>query len=210
MSKQIFLVSNTHNVIQSLVQDIGPLSMRVAFITTASEVESDATNWLSADRRALAEKTSWDMFEYTLTGKTAQDLRKDLAEVDILYLTGGNVFYLLQQVQKSGFAEVARAHVNANKVYIGQSAGAIIAGPNISPAYRADKANTVPKLHSYKGLSLVDFIVLPHWGSKQLKDVYFKERLEHVYTEEYKFLPLTDYQYVQVADSALRIVDVNY
>ena len=50
---------------------------------------------------------------------------------DILFLTGGWCEHLLKLIKKTEFVDVARAFVFANKVYVGVSAGSVIATPNI-------------------------------------------------------------------------------
>ncbi|HSW97344.1 MAG TPA: hypothetical protein VLF89_05970, partial [Candidatus Saccharimonadales bacterium] len=58
------------------------------------------------------------------------------------------------------------------------------------------------------GLALVDFTVLPHWGSKYFKDLYLNQRLEHAYSMDNKLILLTDKQYVYVHEDWYRIEEV--
>jgi len=64
------------------------------------------------------------------------DLAGHLAGFDVLYVQGGNTFYLLDRMRRSGADGIIRKLVAAHgTVYCGVSAGSIIAGPDIgSPA----------------------------------------------------------------------------
>ena len=52
--------------------------------------------------------------------------------------------------------------VTNGKPYIGESAGAVVAGPDIGYIRDMDDAKAAPLLHDSRGLGLVDFRVVPH------------------------------------------------
>lgn len=63
-------------------------------------------------------------------------LEKSLQNCGILYVDGGNTFWLQKHIIRSSFWSVAKKHLETNQcVYIGSSAGAIVAGRSIIPAY---------------------------------------------------------------------------
>jgi dipeptidase E len=210
MTARIFLTSNTSNVFSKIMRSVGHESATMVVVTTALEAEPNPEpSWLINDRLTFSNYPQLQVFEYSITGKTLQQIETDLAVVDILYVTGGNVFYLLEQSQETNFITFVRSRVASGTIYIGHSAGAIIAGPNIEPAYRADKALLAKKLQGYAGYGIVDIVTLPHWGSDYLRNVYFTERLERVYNEDYVYLPLTDYQYASCSESGIIITNVH-
>ena len=59
-----------------------------------------------------------------------------------------------------------------------------------------------------RGLGLVDFLILPHWGNDRVREKYFGFRLKHAYQPENKLILLNDFQYVKVEGNMYRIVDV--
>lgn len=206
----IFLTSSVsyvaHDIPRFLSQS--PHELRLAFITTATEVEKSDLGWLNDDRNSLM-KAGFKTFDFTITGKNNSDIRNELDGADILYFSGGNQFYLLAKIQESNCADLIRDYVKNGKTYIGCSAGSIIAGLDIYSTRLIDEADKVDILKSYKGLGLVDFIVLPHWGSDDFKEVYFPERLKHVYSASEKFILLRDNQYIRVKDGWFQIISVN-
>jgi dipeptidase E len=154
----------------------------------------------------------FDLFDYTLTGKSQSQLKHDLASTDILYVSGGSTFYLLQQSNASGFTTLVNDMVvNQGKIYIGTSAGSIIAGP-VLPAYLLDVSGEpiTTELIDGAAYGLVNFTILPHWGSPHFKQRYLESRIETIYSpHQPPTILLTDYQYIRVTGDVIQIVDAN-
>lgn len=68
---------------------------------------------------------------------SAEDITAALRQSNILYVDGGNTFYLQHHLLRSAFWPSFKEHIAAarNYVYIGVSAGAIVAGNSIETAY---------------------------------------------------------------------------
>lgn len=203
----VFLTSSAHRVVADIAENLGHEQVngqKLCFITTAAEAETGDRLWMQEDRQALVD-VGFQVDDWTFSGKDAPQVRAELAEFDVLFMEGGNTFFLLQEMQKSGGLEVVRSLVqDGAKTYIGSSAGSIITGPTIAPAKRLDPPEVAPDLRGHAGLSFVDFVVLPHWGSKYFKDLYLNHRLEHAYTTHNPpLVTLNDWQYVSVCNEAV-------
>ncbi|WP_187424105.1 Type 1 glutamine amidotransferase-like domain-containing protein [Campylobacter concisus] len=83
-------------------------------------------------------------------------------ECDIIYVSGGNTFYLLNELRKSCAAQAIKNAVKASKIYIGESAGAIVAAPDTKYATLMDENSA--NMSDFTGLNLVDFFTVPHFG----------------------------------------------
>ena len=53
---------------------------------------------------------------------------------DIIFVEGGNTFYLLKAMRACNFEKIIRKLLKEGKVYIGASAGSIVAGKTIKTA----------------------------------------------------------------------------
>lgn len=203
---RLFLTSSVHAVAGKVAKDIGPSAkgMTLAYIDTASEVEKGDKQWMLDDIAAL-EKAGFVLTQYTFTGKTAKQIEKDLSAFDALYMEGGNTFYLLQVMQQTGAYAVVQKLVRTGKLYIGTSAGSIIAGPDIEPLARLDKLEDAPHLRGYAGLGLVDVVIMPHWGSGEFRKKYRLHQLGENYTTKYKIILLSDNYYLDVHDKTYQI-----
>jgi len=57
---------------------------------------------------------------------------QDVMAFDVVYFTGGNTPYLARRVREAGFDKIIKEYVYANKVYIGMSAGSMLAMANFN------------------------------------------------------------------------------
>jgi len=209
MIQRIFLASSVNFVAKDIAKKIGGAkNKRLLYIYTACELNL-GESWQKDDRNALV-KAGFKLIDYTIPGKTTAAIKKSIQAVDGIYFTGGNAFYLMQQIQLTKSASIFRDAVKIGKIYISTSAGSVVAGPDIYPVHSLDRMQAAPKLKSYKGLGLVDFVVLPHWGSGHFKNNYRLERLADNYNTKNKLILLNNYQYVQIEDGWYRIVEIKH
>lgn len=206
--KNLFLTSSVHAVAHDIAKKLDLSSKNnLVFITTAAEPETGDKTWLANDRKALVD-AGFKVTDYTITGKTLNQLKNDLEDYDFIYLSGGNTFYLLKESHKSGFFELIKDLINnQGKTYIGTSAGSIITGPKC-PDYLLSK-DEVLDLENQRGYGFVDFTILPHWGSEDFKDLYLKDRLEMAYKQnQVPLIILTDNQYIHVQTDKYEFIDL--
>lgn len=207
MSSKIFLTSSVSFVAKDIAKKLGGVkNKKILYIYTACEKKL-GSDWQIADRTSLV-KAGFKVIDYTITSKPVAAIKKDFQNVDALYVGGGNSFYLLQQIQLTKSAPIFKQAIKDGKIYIGTSAGSVVAGNSIYPSYNLDNVKSAPKLKGYKGMGLVDFCVLPHWGSEKSKDNYLNQKLAHNYNTKNKLIFLDDYQYMQIEDGWYRMIDV--
>ncbi|MDT7044111.1 Type 1 glutamine amidotransferase-like domain-containing protein [Candidatus Nitronereus thalassa] len=97
---------------------------------------------------------------------TRQDLQTALRS-DVIYLAGGNTFYFLKHLKKSGLIPQLKTFVERGGVLAGLSAGAIMLTPHIGtagPPLPYPDENDV-KLKNLRALGLVRFEFYPHYAS---------------------------------------------
>ena len=109
-------------------------------------------------------------------------------------------------MRESGFDKIIEDLIENGTLYSGSSAGAVVAGPTIEPIKILDDPLKAPELKSFKGLNLVDFVVLPHYGKEKYKNKHKKIRQE--FTEEgLELITITDEQSIIVEDDNYRILE---
>lgn len=199
--KQFFLTSITENVLDKLpaLIDKKPQNTKIAFIPTAADpyedksfMETDKAKWL---------EFKYDFKEVDLKNKDEGKLRSALGDCDIIYLSGGNVFYLLQEANKCGLKNVLKELLEQGKIYGGGSAGAAIAGPSIEPLQSIDDPQKAPELKDYTAFGFVDFIVLPHFDYEKYNSRY-QEVLKQY--NQFKFQPLNNDQAIFVSGKDIK------
>ena len=116
-------------------------------------------------------------------------------EYDVIYVCGGNTFVYLDRIRKTGLDKFIIDSVKSNRsIYIGVSAGSIIAGPDISIAsWGSERDNNDINLKDLSGLGLTNIVILPHYRDGLKSEL---DEFRNVYG--YQVYELTD-------DQALRL-----
>jgi len=130
---------------------------RVAFVTAANL--HDETASFERIRAALEPAPPEGAGLELLHLRWDRDPLATLADVDALFMGGGNTYALLQRLRVAGLLEAIRARVGAGMPYAGASAGSNVAGPTI---LTTNDWNVVA-LDRFDALGLVGFNINPHY-----------------------------------------------
>lgn len=198
--QQIFLASSFADVAALFVANTGDRlrGATVAFIPTASRVE-EVTHYVDAGRRALAD-AGLQVRELDIATASPREIADTIRASDALYVSGGNTFYLLQELRRSGADRLIVEHISAGKPYVGESAGAIVLAPDIGYVERMDDASAAPDLVDRAGLGVIDFHPLPHHGNPPFKDAVEDILLHDAAT--HRLCAISNAQAIVVVDGA--------
>ena len=199
--KKLLLTSKKLDKLSDLITN-SPQNVKVAFIPTAGDPYEN--KWFVDEDREKLKKAGFQLTDVDLKNTTKDELMNALADSDVIFVSGGNTFYLLEKVKESGFDKVILSLIEKGVIYVGSSAGAILAGPSIEPAKDLDDPSKAPNLKSYEGLGLVDFIILPHYGKEKYKEKYQKIMDEYG-NGQHKLVLITDEQSIIVEGDSYKI-----
>lgn len=131
----------------------------VAFITTASKVEKN-TSYMEEDINDLKAIGVNKISRVDISNP--KEMWEDvLINSDVIWIEGGNTFYLLLELRKAGLDKTLIEYLG-DKVFVGVSAGSIVVSPDVSIAgVEPGDPNDVGVV-DFKGLGWVDFEVSPH------------------------------------------------
>lgn len=204
--KKLFLSSYFASVAKALPEYFGDLTgQRAVFIPTAAAVES-VDFFLGTSKKALT-KLGVEIDELDISAADPEDIARRFGDADILFVDGGNTFFLLQELRRTGVDKLIAAHVAAGRLYIGASAGSMIAGPTIEYARHMDSPGKGPELDGdFTGLGLVDFSIVPH--STNAPFVNAAERILAAYADSLDLRPINNKQAVVVRDANTEEVSV--
>lgn len=157
--------------------------VKVGYIPTAANAEEGNKDWVIKD---FINFWRFGYHQIDIVDISAADVnwQDRLKGVDIVALSGGNTFHLLNQVRRTGFDQWLGKNLK-NKVYVGGSASSILATPSIGVAgigTFGDK-NT-PGLKDLSALDYVNFEIVPHvpgWGTYKDCEDYAKSTKNVVY-----------------------------
>ena len=119
------------NIINCLLEMLGkPISQaKILFIPTAAIFDEARKMAVLCRQELIRMGTSEEnIFTYDIDGTISED---EAMKYDVIYFTGGNTEHLLNRIKETEFDAIIKKMVYANKVYVGVSAGSIIATPNI-------------------------------------------------------------------------------
>jgi len=101
----------------------------------------------------------------------AADVREAVADVDVLWVRGGNTFVLRVALQRSGADVVLERAVRADSlVWGGYSAGGCVLAPSLRGLDLVDPVDEVAQVQPgadvvWDGLGILDRPFVPHWSS---------------------------------------------
>jgi dipeptidase E len=184
---KILLISSGLEAIKDFVGR-PPETLRMVFIPTAGNPDKDVW-WIDKDRDVLT-RMGFRYSELDIANTPTEQLAESLDEVDLIYIAGGYTYYLLEQIRNTGFDTVLAKFMERGGLYVGASAGALIAGPDIEPCSSLDDPKYGPSLTSTKGIGLIDIVPMPHYDMSERSSAI--EAIIAKYKDAYKVVPITD------------------
>ncbi|PZP14352.1 MAG: peptidase [Aliarcobacter butzleri] len=170
----------------------------VTFIPTASKVEK-VVFYVNSGKKAL-QKLGLIIDELDISTASNDKLRNN----DFIYITGGNAFFLLQELKKTGADKIIIDEINKGKLYIGESAGAIVTSANIEYVKRMDDVKKAPNLTEFSGLNVVDFYVIPHYTNFPFEKTV--EKIIEDYSSKLNLSPISNKDAILVVDNKIDFI----
>jgi dipeptidase E len=185
--KRLFLASSGLDYIKKFVGR-EPSKIRMLFVPTAGNLDNDIW-WIDKDRDVLG-KMGFQITELDIANSNIDEMKAQLDVADIVYIAGGNTFYLLKQLKDSGFDKLLTGYVADGGLYAGASAGALVAGVDIEPVSTIDEPEKVNGLKSTKGLGFVNIVPIPHCDMTTRSEPI--EAIKAKYADRFELVLLTD------------------
>ena len=137
-------------------------NLKVLYITTAADGEPDEDKtWMDEEFKTILDLgiSKGEITEYKIGDPI------NINYYDIMYMMGGNTFYLLDIIRKTNYDTEIKTFINSGKIYIGSSAGSEILGNSIDIALGYDDNNV--NMTDFTGLKIVDGLIIPHCNRKE-------------------------------------------
>lgn len=204
--RKLFLASFTAYVVNDLIEFIGrrPEDVSVAFITTPADVYED--KWFVDKDIDELIAAGFRVQTHDIKNSNEQDLYEMLKNYDVICVSGGDVFYMMEKSIYSGFFKALERLLDEGKIYVGGSAGAVLLGPSLEPVKTLDRPELAPGLKNLNGPGFVDFVIIPHFGEEKYKD-RMQKILEEYKDFQYRLIPLTNNQAIEVEGSKFKILN---
>ncbi|MGD9276845.1 MAG: Type 1 glutamine amidotransferase-like domain-containing protein [Candidatus Pacearchaeota archaeon] len=171
--------------------------IKIVYIPTAANGEEDSSYIIENKKEIMnAGILEKNLIDFDLDKKPNCS---QLENIDALYIEGGNTFYLAKKFREENFDSKVKSLLKKGIVYVGVSAGSVIAGKRIDIASPFDE-NKVG-LTDYRGMKLTNKIITPHYNSKEKRII---EKYENRIKE--KVLKLNDGEALLCIDKEEKII----
>ena len=203
--KTLFLTSYLAGTIEKLVnllQKEQSGEKNILFIPTAGNVE-EYTGYIDEGQAAL-QQYGFKLDVLDIANTDLQQCHTVFLNATIICLSGGNTFYLLQELKRKKLDQLLVQKIVQGCFYIGESAGAMILAANIEYNKIMDDSSLASELNNYTALNIIDFYPLPHYIEEP-----FVESVQQTYAK-YKnnlpLVPINNQQAIIVRDNTYSIV----
>ena len=161
--KNMILTSSLYESIELVKKflDKNTESKKILFIPTAANVE-EYKKYMHLTQKAF-EDFGYEVENFDVSVFSEEIAKEKLSEAKIVFISGGNTFYLLQELKRKNLITYLKERIENGLLYIGESAGSVIAAPDIEYASVIDDKTVATELDDYTGLNLVDFYIVPHF-----------------------------------------------
>ena len=206
VSMKLFLTSylaGTKGLVEEFLSEEKP--REIVFIPTAANVE-EYRGYVDEGAAVLREM-GYALRNLDVAAVTRDEAAHTIASCECLCISGGNTFFLLQELKKNGLIDLIAKKVRKGMLYIGESAGAIIACPDIEYNQIMDDRAVAPELNDCIGMGLVDWYVLPHNG--EFPFVETTAETIRIYGDKLDLVPLNNSQAAVVSDNNFCVMTEN-
>lgn len=176
---------------------------KILFIPTAGNVEP-YTGYIDEGIEML--KSLGYELEIIDISKFDEEYLKDrFSKTECICISGGNTFYLLQELKKKNLVDVLFKRIKEGLLYIGESAGAIIMSKSIEYNQIMDDKSIASELDNYGGLNVFDYYVLPHIGEYPFEET--TQKTLEIYQDEIPLVPINNNEAILVDNNGYTVLN---
>jgi dipeptidase E len=140
-----------------------------------------------------------------------EELKRVLAEFDLIWVRGGNAFVLLRAFKQSGADEIIKRLLAQDAVvYGGYSAGIDVLGPTLHGAELVDDPSIVPKGYSssiiWDGLNILPYSIASHYKSSHPESADVDKSVQYLIDNKITFKALRDGEAIVICDGQEKVV----
>jgi dipeptidase E len=153
------------------------------------------------------EKLGLIIDELEVSKASKDEIENKITNADYVFVAGGNTFFLLQELKRSGADKLIIEHIKKGKIYISTSAGSIIVSKNIEYIKFMDSPTAAPELNNdFSALGIIDFYIVPQCTNSPYKKSAEKIIVE--YSKKLDLRPIHNKQAIIIKGNQVEKVEV--
>lgn len=141
--------------------------LKIAYIPTAANGETGYGSWRGSETIQIVKKLGAKVTVIELENYIFEDTLERIQGNNIIWFAGGQPGYLLYWIRRTGLDKKLPEFLKSGMVYVGSSAGSMIAGPTLWAAENFPDEQEIGA-HYIPGLNYIDFEIFPHYEENQL------------------------------------------
>ena len=192
-------LAGTKNITKKYLSKM--ISNKIVFIPTAGNVEP-YTGYIDEGIEML-KSLGYEVEILDITKFDETYLNDKFLKTECICISGGNTFYLLQEIKRKNLVEVLFKRIKEGLFYIGESAGAIIMSENIEYSQMMDDKSIASELDDYTGVNVFDHYVLPHIGEYPFEES--TQKILENYQDKISLVAINNSEAILVNDSGYTI-----
>ena len=198
--KNMILTSSLYESIGFVKEflDKNAKSKKILFIPTAANVE-EYKNYMYLTEKAF-EDIGYEVDNFDISVFSEKTVKEKLSKAEIIFISGGNTFYLLQELKRKNLISYLKERIENGLLYIGESAG----GPNIEYASLADDKMLAKELSDYTGMNLIDFYLVPHFGEEPFAES--SEKIVELYKDKLDLELINNKEAILIKNNDFKII----
>ncbi len=202
--KKLLLLSCVEQFYPKINQVFGEnlKNMNVLCIPTAAYAE-DNHEWLWPEIEIIKNNVK-SFVEFDIAKSDEYGLTAAIKGKDIIYVTGGNTYVLLEHLKRCNLKAILAKHFDNDGWYMGASAGSIVMSDDISYVASLDEPSKA-NLSDTKGLNLVDFRIMPHLDHNDFVEG-IKEIMPEIISDDKELIGINDDQGIMVKGSFIKVI----
>lgn len=183
-----------------------PEETSLVFVPTAANVEKGDKSWLIDDLKNLQKQGFKSIDIADISAVSKEVWLPKLKEADVLFFEGGDEYYLMEWINKSGLVGLLRELLKT-RVYVGLSAGSMVVSKDLvkhiyDVVYEDDHGPDEP----ISGLGFVNFYFMPHLNSQWFPKLREENIREAVSKIKDKVYALDDQSAIKIVDGKEEVV----
>lgn len=198
-----YLAGNKNNISNFLSKNKIVQGATILFIPTAGNVE-EYTGYIDEGKDTLSD-LGYQLDILDVSKESQKKCYQKIKEAHAIIISGGNTFYLLQELKGKNLLPILKDKISESCPYIGESAGGIILASDIGYNNIMDDPRVAEKLDNTKALSVINFFPLPHYIEEP-----FTESVQEtfkLYKDKLALVPINNYQSIIVDDGQYHVVN---
>jgi len=155
---------NNETIANALLKLIGKEfnETKISVVPTAANIYNGGKEWVINDLLNIKKQGFAEIDIVDISALPKENWHPRLKKADILFFEGGDPFYLMKWIKKTGLDKLL-PDLLKTRIYVGSSSGAIVLGQKIPEKCKELYESNPEGMGNINGLGLVDFSFLSHY-----------------------------------------------